>query len=186
MVILEKNKNMKRLFNLGIIALIVVLSSACNKCKKLDCKNDATCEKREGICNCNYLFSGELCEEEIRTNYVGIYEGAISFQNPTPSNPFNTEQVDLSISVFIQGSNAEGLGINFVFLGTNYELTANLTAEDTFTFNAQKMSVDVFGDITILSTSTGKFSGDALNSTINIRLEDAPQFPLSLTFAGSK
>lgn len=177
---------MKRLFNLGIIALIIVLSSACNKCKKLDCKNDATCEKREGICNCNYLFSGELCEEEIRTNYVGIYEGIISFPNPTPSNPFNTEQTDMSVNVFIQGSDAEGLGVNFVFWGTNYELTGDLTAEDTFTFNAKKMSGDVFGDITILSTSNGNFSRDALNSTINIRLEDSPQFPISLTFAGSK
>lgn len=175
---------MKRLFNLGIIALIVLLSSACDKCKKLDCKNDATCEKREGVCNCNYLFSGEFCEEEIRKSYVGTYEGTISFPNPT--NPFKSESTELSVNVFIQGSDAEGLGVNFTFLGTNYELTGDLTAEDAFTFNAQKMSGDSFGDITVLETSTGTFNGDALNATIKIRLEAQPQFPLNLIFAGSK
>ncbi len=175
---------MKKLLNLGIIALIVVLSSACDKCKKLDCKNEATCEKREGVCNCNYLFSGEFCDEEIRKTYVGTYEGVISFPNPT--NPFKTEETDLSVNVFIQGSDAEGLGVNFTFLDTKYDLTGYLTAEDAFAFNAQKMSGDGFGDITILETSTGTFIGDALNATIKIRLYAQPQFPLNLTFAGSK
>mgnify|MGYP000456740340 FL=1 len=184
LVILEKNKKMKRLFNLGIIALLVVFSSACNKCRKLDCKNEATCEKREGVCNCNFLYTGELCEEEIRKSYVGTYDGVISF--PNPSNPFKTEETDLPVNIFIQGSNANGLGVNFTFLDTRYELTGELTAEDAFTFNAQKMTVDGFGDITVLSTSNGTFNGNALNATINIRLEDLPEFPLKLTFAGSK
>ena len=108
------------------------------------------------------------------------------FHFRTHLTPFKTEETDLPVNIFIQGSNANGLGVNFTFLDTRYELTGELTAEDAFTFNAQKMTVDGFGDITVLSTSNGTFNGNALNATINIRLEDLPEFPLKLTFAGSK
>lgn len=175
---------MKRILNFGMVALLIMVSSACNKCRKLDCKNDASCEKRVGVCNCSYLYSGELCEDETRKNYVGTYDGNITY--PNPSNPFQSESTELTVNVFIQGSDAHGLGVNFTFLGSKYELTGKLTGEGTFTFDAQNMSVDGFGDITILETSTGTFAGNALNSTINIRLQDVPQFPISLTFAGSK
>ncbi len=175
---------MNRVLLISLLTALLGGFSSCNKCRNLDCKNEASCERREGICNCTYLYEGELCAEEVRVNHVGEYAGTITFPNPT--NPFLNETAPITIRVIVEGSDASLLGVRFNFLGSDYAFTGKLTEPNVFVAVAKKLSVDGFGDITVLETSSGTFSGNQLNASINVRLEDIPQFPVNMTFIGSK
>lgn len=175
---------MKRTLYLSLIIAVTALLSSCNKCKKADCQNDASCEKREGICICTFLYEGEKCENEVRKSYVGTYNGTISFPNPT--NPFQSESTEMSVNVTADAGTAEDIGINFTFLESKYELSGKLIREDYFELLEQKMTVEGFGGITINNTSNGTVSGNTVTSAISITLDDFPQFPITLNFSGSK
>ncbi len=176
---------MKKTLYLSLIIALTALFSSCNKCNKADCQNDASCEKREGICKCTFLYEGEQCENEVRESYVGTYEGSISY--PNPDNPFASEESPLTVNVTTRGSSPSDIGINFTFFNTKYELTGQITEEDKFELNEQKMSAEGFGSITILSSSSGSVLDNTVTSNINISLDDFPQFPsISLNFIGTK
>lgn len=174
---------MKKLTFLSILTLFVGLFSSCNKCKDLDCQNGATCEKREGVCICTFLYEGELCADEIRKTYAGKYNGTLTY--PNPANPIARESSEIAVDVKPVGSSAAGIGVDFTFFGSDYELTGVITEKDKFTINNQSININGFGDVLVLESSNGTFSNGTVNANINMQLEDFP-LPINLTFSGIK
>ena len=146
---------MKKTLYLSLIIALTALFSSCNKCNKADCQNDASCEKREGICKCTFLYEGEQCENEVRESYVGTYEGSISY--PNPDNPFASEESPLTVNVTTRGSSPSDIGINFTFFNTKYELTGQITEEDKFELNelSKIANINKFGFAKKFKTFTG-------------------------------
>lgn len=55
------------------------LFSSCDKCKDVDCKNGASCNK--GDCECTAFFNGDKCETEVRASYNARYAGTFTFSD---------------------------------------------------------------------------------------------------------
>lgn len=82
-----------KLFAMAIAAMS--LFASCDKCKKADCQNDATCEKKKGDCVCTDFYEGTKCETEVRKNYYGTFKGTASFTIPG----YGTDSDDFSMRV---------------------------------------------------------------------------------------
>jgi hypothetical protein len=89
-----------KLFAAAIAAMSFFAS--CDKCKKADCQNDATCEKKVGDCVCTDFYEGDKCETEVRKAYFGTFSGTITF---TLFGSTSTDDIKMTASSYSTAQN---------------------------------------------------------------------------------
>lgn len=65
------------LFLLSAISVISFTSCNNDNCKKQACQNGGTCNGKHCTCPDGYI--GDLCEKELRTQYLGTYKGELQY-----------------------------------------------------------------------------------------------------------
>ena len=106
-------------------ALIIGLS-ACSSdpCDDVDCMNGGTCN--DGTCECGTFYEGPSCETEVRSKYLGSYDGTLNFV-----------EVDLSTSVSRAFSAVAGDPSRMINIEDGYEIV--LTSATDFTIPLQEV-----------------------------------------------
>lgn len=167
-----------------IPALAIALGfSACNKCKKADCQNNASCEKKEGKCVCTEFYEGDKCENEIRKKYYGKYSGNASIQG----TPFT---VPVTMSAY--GSRPDQLKAVIELIGGESTMVVTLSDPDNYT--TDKVSTSIISpmdgkplDVTV--SGSGKISSSSLTGTFIITgdfFRNGTSIPLSADYSGTK
>ena len=163
---------------LGIISL--GLFSSCDKCKKADCQNGATCEKKVGDCVCATFYDGDKCDGEVKANYVGTYKGSAKlggFVLPTS---------------IVVGSGSGVSALTFKATITTpsgpaeYNITATLTDNTTYTIPAQTVSFSLIAPNTsAVISGSGTLSASSATATLNFKA-NADGLNYTAAFTGSK
>ncbi|MCB0482278.1 MAG: hypothetical protein KDC83_12670 [Flavobacteriales bacterium] len=158
------------------------LFTSCDKCKKADCQNGATCEKKVGDCECATFYEGDKCENEVRAAFSGTYSGTAKL---------GTSTLPTSIAVS-NGSGVSGLTFTATITtpsgSTIYNVTGTLTDNTNFTIPAQSVPFTLSPDprdVSAMMSGSGTLTGSSANATLNFKL-NASQINLTAQFSGSK
>jgi len=134
---------------LAISSMTLLGSCAKDLCKDVVCENGGTCD--EGNCKCALGHEGTMCENEMRTKFIGIY----TF-NESCGTDADVHQVNVKASA----ASVERVMIEKMHGTFNVEATVNTST--TLDIKSQ-----VFGSDTI--QGSGSISGKTLTLTYQIK-----------------
>ncbi len=128
------------------IIMCCLLLGACSKdkCKDNFCLHDGFCE--DGSCNCGDWYTGNNCEDELREQFYGEYEGFLSIGSTSSAS---------NISYY-----SSTKGVQFMSFGfTGY---LELQPNGDFTIPIQNLNLD--GE-SFFVEGTGSFTDNQVNMT---------------------
>ncbi len=142
-----------------IMLALATVASGCKKdpCKDVTCLNGASCT--EGDCICTAGFEGTDCGTQMRTKFIGIYNGTFS----CPGQNF-TVQMNVTTS---------STGISNVVFNDGFDTWVGTVSGSSVTINTQTISAGV----TI--AGSGQLAGNIL--TLNLNLSGT-----TCTYSGTK
>lgn len=174
---------MKKLLMIVPALLLALGFASCDKCKKADCQNDATCEKKEGKCNCSTFFEGEKCETELRKKYYGKFIGNVEL---------NGAQIPVPVTVSAYGSEANKLTAVVDLTGGSATLVCTLSNATDYTTNEVTTTITNPADgkpLEVKVSGTGTISATSLTSNLLIKGDFARQgveIPAVGKYSGTK
>ncbi len=148
-------------------ALTLLLFVGCkDECDGVDCNSNGTCV--EGTCACDPGYEGTNCETELRSGFIGNYEGPIDCGVILGGS-------DATLSITSEVSAADQINLDFsIEILDITPITGTVTSQDNFTINTNMQSVEINGqqvDVTI--SGEGILQAD---NSISILLNTDPGF----------
>jgi hypothetical protein len=174
---------MKKLFFMLPALVLALATVSCDKCKKADCQNNASCEKKEGKCNCTEFYEGDKCENEIRKNYYGKYSGNVTLSG---------SEVPVPVTLSSGGSSASALNAELELIGGKATLLMTLSDPTNYTTNEVSMTIVSPMDkknLDVKVSGTGTVNASTLTGTFLIKgdfLRNGVEVPITATYSGTK
>lgn len=132
------------------LAAISFLSS-CDKCKKADCQNEATCEKKVGDCVCTDYFEGDKCETEVRKAFFDKFTGTVK------TTFFGTSSEEPMSLICSSYSSAQ----NFMLEDDDVKIYCQLTSKTAFKITGDSDDEVNWSGTGTISKSSLSISGNA-------------------------
>jgi len=126
-----------------LLVYLAAMFLACNDpCKDVSCQNDGVCV--EGDCECAPGYTGELCSDELRDSFVGVWSGIVECPNQSLVRlevPVLRGAEDIfDILVNVNGRSAQNVSIT----GNSFSYSATgLSGTFTLDGNFLRASVDI-------------------------------------------
>lgn len=158
---------------LFIPLLFATLFFSCqkDKCEGVTCENGGTCN--DGNCNCLFMYDGDRCQDETRTDYFGTYIGLSTNDNGTPyadTITLSTNPKGVEYLTWESGILGFRVDVDMILVQRK-----NANMPEQVIFDAGLFEVKVSGSAT--------FDDNTLQMQF---LTDSPGIPINTSFVGTK